>query len=191
MKKIVCTVLALVLLLSAAACGKKTASPQEVVGAAMEALKSGDMAAASAQWGGEIGDIEDTAEDDAELFKMFFQNFEYEILAETDTGTSAVVQVAVSNADMAGIMGESVGELMQKAVSAALSGQDISEEEAEKMFTDTMKEKLSGSSLEMVENTVDIGLTLVDGQWQITDVSDEAMDALMGGMLSVADSMGD
>lgn len=191
MKKIVCTVLALVLLLSAAACGKKTASPQEVVGTAMEALKSGDMAAAAARWGGEIGDIEDTAEDDAELFKMFFQNLKYEILAETDTGTSAVVQVAVSNADMAGVMGETIGELMQKAVSAALSGQEISEEEAEKMFTDTMKEKLSGSSLEMVENTVDIGLTLVDGQWQITDVSDEAMDALMGGMLSVANSMGD
>lgn len=191
MKKIVCTVLALVLLLSAAACGKKTASPQEVVGTAMEALKSGDMAAASAQWGGEIGDIEETAESDAELFKMFFQHLKYEILAETETGTSAVVQVAVSNADMAGVMGETIGELMQQALSAALSGQDISEEEAEKMFTDTMKEKLNSSSLEMVENTVDIGLTLVDGQWQITDVSDEAMDALMGGMLSVADSMGD
>lgn len=189
MKKIVCTMLALVLLLSAAACGKKTANPYETVSAAMEALKSGDMAAASARWGGEIGAIEDTAESDAELFKLFFRNLQYELLAEADTETEAVVQVAVSNADMAGVMEETIADVMQKAMSAALSGQDISEEEAEKMFTDTLKEKLSSDSFEMRETVVDIGLSLVDGQWQITEVSDEALDALMGGMLSVADSL--
>lgn len=189
MKKIVCTMLALVLLLSAAACGKKATTPYETVSAAMEALKSGDMAAASAHWSGEIGAIEDTAESDAELFKMFFRNLQYELLAEADTETEAVVQVAVSNADMAGVMEETIADVMQKAMSAALSGQDISEEEAEKMFTDTLKEKLSSDSFEMRETVVDIGLSLVDGQWQITEVSDEALDALMGGMLSVADSL--
>ena len=189
MKKIVCTMLALVLLLSAAACGKKATTPYETVSAAMEALKSGDMAAASARWSGEIGAIEDTAESDAELFKMFFRNLQYELLAEADTETEAVVQVAVSNADMAGVMEETIADVMQKAMSAALSGQDISEEEAEKMFTDTLKEKLSSDSFEMRETVVDIGLSLVDGQWQITEVSDEALDALMGGMLSVADSL--
>lgn len=189
MKKVICTMLALMLLLSAAACGKKTASPQQVVSDAMEALKSGDMAAASARWGGEIDGIENTAESDAELFKMFFKNLKYEILAEAETGTSAVVQVSISNADMSAVMGEIIGELMEKALSDAMSGQEISEEETEKMFADTLKEKLSSGSFETKEATADIGLTLTDGQWQITDVSDEALDALTGGLLSMANSL--
>ena len=47
MKKTLCALLALLLALSVAACGKKVPTPSETVSAALDALKSGDMTAAS------------------------------------------------------------------------------------------------------------------------------------------------
>ena len=54
MKKTLCALLALLLALSVAACGKKVPTPSETVSAALDALKSGDMTAAAETWGGSI-----------------------------------------------------------------------------------------------------------------------------------------
>lgn len=189
MKKTLCALLALLLALSVAACGKKVPTPAETVSAALDALKSGDMTAAAKTWGGSISSIENSTDSDADIFKLLFKNLTYSVLSETEDGSAATVKVKLSNTDMSAVMGDVLAEAMQTALSSALSGKEMDETETQKMVMDSLKDKMTNSSYGTAEKEVEFQLTMTDGVWTLSQPDDTVIDALTGGLMSAGTSL--
>ena len=67
-------------------------------------------------------------------------------------------------------------------------GQQPTEEEMTQQYLQTLTDLLNQEGLDTRTTTVEVPLTLVDGQWKITP--DEAVvDALLGGLLSLGDAL--
>lgn len=189
MKKALCALLALLLALSVAACGKKVPTPSETVSAALDALKSGDMTAAAKTWGGSISSIENSTDSDADIFKLLFKNLTYSVLSETEDGSAATVKVKLSNTDMSAVMGDVLAEAMQTALSSALSGKEMDETKTQKMVMDSLKDKMTNGSYSTAEKEVEFQLTMTDGVWTLSQPDDTVIDALTGGLMSAGTSL--
>lgn len=189
MKKTLCALLALLLALSVAACGKKVPTPSETVSAALDALKSGDMTAAAKTWGGSISSIENSTDSDADIFKLLFKNLTYSVLSETEDGSAATVKVKLSNTDMSAVMGDVLAEAMQTALSSALSGKEMDETKTQKMVMDSLKDKMTNGSYGTAEKEVEFHLTMTDGVWTLSQPDDTVINALTGGLMSAGTSL--
>lgn len=189
MKKTLCALLALLLALSVAACGKKVPTPSETVSAALDALKSGDMTAAAETWGGSISSIENSTDSDADIFKLLFKNLTYSVLSETEDGSAATVKVKLSNTDMSAVMGDVLAEAMQTALSSALSGKEMDETKTQKMVMDSLKDKMTNGSYGTAEKEVEFQLTMTDGVWTLSQPDDTVIDALTDGLMSAGTSL--
>ena len=85
-------------------------------------------------------------------------------------------------------------QFLQEAFSDALSsalqadGQQPTEEEMTQQYLQTLTDLLNQEELDTRTTTVEVPLTLVDGQWKITP--DEAVvDALLGGLLTTGEAL--
>lgn len=190
MKRMLSLVLSAVLMISLAGCGGRE-SAEDVVKNAIEALKSYDTEKISAYWGGDSAIAEGDGQESEEMLQAIFEGITYEIVSSKEEETTASVEVKISNLDMSSVMGDTISELFVKLLGDSFSGgEQMSEEEQEQLFNDTFLEKLKSGEYETVEKTVTVSLTLTDKKWTIDQDNNEAYDALTGGMLTYAETMG-
>ena len=193
------------LLLSLAACGSERASAQEVTEQGLAALRDLDVLALPQYWNtdglnlDDLGDLTQageevdlSAEDTAALAQAMTRHLSWQVIsAQEDPGAgTASVTVSLTNLDMAPVVGQFLQEAFSDALSSALQadGQQPTEEEMTQQYLQTLTDLLIQEGLDTRTTTVEVPLTLVDGQWKITP--DEAVvDALLGGLLTTGEAL--
>lgn len=197
MKKFMCMVLTVVLLVSLAGCSGR-ASAESVVEDAIQAFQSADVNAMRQYWGNtELTSSQDTTEDDAyaqQLLEQLASGLTYQITdssEDTKAGT-ATVTVEFTNIDMSTVFSEWMGEIFSQALGYAFlpAAQQPSEEELSELSIETFCDVVENHTDDKVTNTVDIPLSLVENEWKI-DTSDEVLDAMTGGMITTFTSLDD
>ena len=73
-----------------------------------------------------------------------------------------------------------------KMLPLAFSGTEMTEEETNQMFADTMKEQAEIVSETFKETTLKIDLVKQDNEWYITEITDEMMDVVLSGLCHLA-----
>ena len=182
------------LLVALAACGTSRPSAQSVTEDAIQAVQAADLASLQQYWGGEMLDEETLGlkGEDAELLTALTKNLTYKVVSaeEDESAGTAVVSVEFTNTDMAPVMGDLVQSLIGDAFQYAFLPEDQqpTDEELSEQYMQKFTELLNAEDLTTKTTSVEIPLTLVEDQWQVTP--DEAIvDAMFGGLLTVADSM--
>ena len=93
---------------------------------------------------------------------------------------------------MGAIVPEWIGDVFTKALGYAFLPEDQqpSEEELSAMYMDSLNSAIDNHAGDVVTNTVDVTLSLVDDEWKI-NATDDVIDAMVGGMMSSFSSLGD
>ncbi len=201
MKKCLSIILASMLCLSLASCGNKRASAESVVESGIKAFQNADREAIQQYWGDtdftDVPTDEATAEDEAygqELLEKLASNLTYRITGSSedeDAGT-ATVMVEFTNIDMGVIVPEWIGDIFTQSFGYAFLPEDQqpSEEEISALYMDSLNSAIDNHSDDVVTNTVDVTLSLVDDEWKI-NTTDDVVNAMVGGMISSFSSLGD
>ena len=133
-------------------------------------------------------------DEDAQVMKAVTKHLSYTVKEskEDEKAGTATVTVEFTNADMTAIMSEFIQQAFSDALNYAFLPEDQqpSEEEMDQKYLDILTGLLAREDNKMVTNTVDISLKLTDDQWTI-ESDDKVLDAMLGGMLSSADSISD
>ena len=195
MKKFMCMVLTVVLLVSLAGCSGR-ASAESVVEDAIQAFQSADVDAIRQSWGNtDLASSEDSAEEDAytqQLLEPIASGLTYQITDSTEDAKAgtATVTVEFTSIDMNAVFSEWMGELVSQALGYAFlpADQQPSEEELSELSIETFCDVVENHTDDKVTNTVDIPLSLVENEWKI-DTSDEVIDAMTGGMMTAFSSL--
>lgn len=196
MKKLMCMVLAIALMVPLAGCSR--ASAESVVENAIQAFQSADVDATRQSWGNtDLASSEDSAEDDVytqQLLELIASGLTYQITDSTEDAKAgtATVTVEFTSIDMSAVFSEWMGELVSRALGYAFlpADQQPSEEELSELSIEIFCDVAENHTDDKVTNTVDIPLSLVENEWKI-DTSDEVMDAMTGGMITTFTSLDD
>lgn len=198
MKRIISILLIAVMALSFTACGAKRESAQDVVVKAITAVKDMDWETAQSYWGEDTLDAAsnltetETDEQSLALLQLLTKNLSYTITGsqEDEQAGTATVSVDFTNVNMSLILAELITNVLSDAFTYAFLPEDQqpSDEEMTNKYMEDLTELMTADDVEMITTSVDIPLTLEDDQWKIAS-SEEAADAMLGGILSYADSM--
>lgn len=198
MKRIVSVLLIAVMALSFTACGAKRQSAQDVVDQAITAVKDMDWETAQAYWGEDALDAAsnltetETDEQALALLQLLTQSLSYTITGsqEDEQAGTATVSVDFTNVNMSLVLAELIKNALSDALTYAFLPEDQqpSDEEMTAKYLEDLTELMTADDVEMLTTSVDIPLTLEDDQWKIAS-SEEAADAMLGGIISYAESM--
>lgn len=200
-KRMCAALLAAAMLLCASGCGPKRESAQAVVEQAINAVQEMDTEAMPAYWGGSLLDDALTSEDadadaayTAEMLDLLTDKLDYTITGseeDEDAGT-ATVSVTFTNADLSPVMEEFLTRVLTLSLGYAFTSAEDqpTQEELSQQYMDILTELLRQEDLEVKEFPVEIGLTLTDDAWQITDGTD-AVDAMLGGLITYFNELAD
>lgn len=194
MRKFLCCLLSLALLLSLAACGNRRESAQSVVEAAIKSVQAAEMDTIAQNWGGELStDLgAETGDESQEMLAAIAKNLTYSIVSsKEDAGAgTATVTVEFTNTNMQEVFAEYLSQMLSVAFEYAFLPEDEqpTEEEMNEMYLDTFMEVMEEKAGETVTSTVDIPLELVDDTWKIS-AGEDVIDAMFGGLYTYANSM--
>ena len=194
MRKFLCCLLSLALLLSLAACGSRRESAQSVVEAAIKSVQAAEMDTIAQNWGGELStDLgAETGDESQEMLAAIAKNLTYSIVSsKEDAGAgTATVTVEFTNTNMQEVFAEYLSQMLSVAFEYAFLPEDEqpTDEEMNEMYLDTFMEVMEEKAGETVTSTVDIPLELVDDTWKIS-AGEDVIDAMFGGLYTYANSM--
>lgn len=203
MKRMVSILLAVVMALSFTACGTKRESAQQVVEKALTAVQEMDWETAQSYWGtdafdeatdiaAENGADAETLAEAEKLLEPLAQHLSYTVTGseEDEKAGTATVSVDITNINMSLVMAELIKNALSDALTYAFmpADQQPTQEELNEKYLANLTELITADDAETITTSVDIPLTLVDDQWQISS-SEEAADAMLGGLFSYVESM--
>lgn len=183
MRKLMCGIMALVLLLSVAGCSS-TPSPDQVVKSLLDAMIKGEFEQAAELLGGVSiqEDVLKTTEDEQgeKLAKNVLARVTYEIGGKKVEGNKATVSVKITAPDLLRITSKAISEIMPMAFAMAFS-EDQSQEQTDALFQQYFENAISDPNAPMVTSDVDISLEKKDGSWVVI-LDDALVNALTGNM---------
>lgn len=121
-----------------------------------------------------------------EYFKTNAEKMTYEITESEVDGDKAVVTMNAKYVDGAPLIQATISSAFMKMLPLAFSGTEMTEEETNQMFADTMKEQSEIVTETFAEKTLKIDLVKEDNQWYITEITDEMIDVVMSGFMSLS-----
>lgn len=195
MKKIISTLLMIVLMLSLTACGGGESAEKATINT-IEAIKTVDKETLSKYMDyNELVNINDADneedsqdnEDGTEYIGNIFKNMKYKITSSKENGDTAVVSVEITNVDMSNVFTLYIQEAMSLALSQAFSEEGQTDEDMDAQMTQLLIDTIEENKATTVTNNVDINLTKVDKQWKV-NVDENLQNALMGNLLTVANA---
>ncbi|HBR09269.1 MAG TPA: hypothetical protein DD735_10325 [Clostridiales bacterium] len=191
MKRVFAALLIVCIGVSLTGCGNKRESAEMVVKDAIEAIKACDAAKVRKYWGNENIGAESGDEMDEEALKAILGGIIYEIMGSEENDGAAVVDVKITNTDMGKVMTDVVAEVFPTLLAEAFKpeSEQMSDEDSDKLFSDTLIELLARPDNPQITNTVKVALTLKDDVWVIDSGNDAAADAMLGGISSFADAI--
>ncbi|PTQ84486.1 uncharacterized protein DUF4878 [Trichococcus patagoniensis] len=189
-RTIVVTMLSLALL--AGCSGAKPESTVEEFFAAGQQLDTEAMAATVLSTNEEeVTEPEELLTDDSneyllEYFKTNAEKMTYEVTKSEIDDDKAVVTMNAKYVDGAPLITATFSSVFMKMLPLAFSGTEMTEDETNQMFADTMKEQAEIVSETFKETTLKINLVKEDNEWYITEITDEMMDVVMSGFMSLS-----
>lgn len=201
MKRLLCAACSISLCLALVSCGETASreSAETVVKNAIKAFQNVDQEELQSYWGNTdftSNASSQTNEDDEysrQLLEKIASGLTYEIISssEDEEAGTATVSVEFTNMDMGTVMSEWLADAMSTALGYAFLPEDQqpSEDELNQMYMDTLADTMEENKDNTVTNSVDVQLSLIDDEWKINP-TDDVIDAMVGGMMSYADSMG-
>lgn len=130
--------------------------------------------------------LDDSNEYLVEYFKTNAEKMTYEVTGSEVDGDKAVVTMNAKYVDGAPLIKATISSAFMKMLPLAFSGTEMTEEETNQMFADTMKEQAEIVSETFKEATLKIDLVKQDNEWYITEITDEMMDVVMSGFMSLS-----
>ncbi|MDF2656120.1 MAG: hypothetical protein K0R19_2594 [Bacillota bacterium] len=191
MKKMLSYLLILIMVLALVGCGGESA--EQAVKNTFDAIKSNDRETASRYIDydellnvGESGEasLGEMDEESQKMAELILKHFNYKIISSKEEGDTATVTAEITNVNMQTIMASFISE----AFSLAFSG--LNEEQMAEEMSNKFTELINREDNETVTKTVDIALTKDGDSWKV-DMSEEAGDAIFGGMITLAQEMSD
>lgn len=143
-----------------------------------------------AKYSGEDGDMltaelsEDEDNPEIAIVRQIFENMTFEIKSAEENGDTATVKAAITNTDMNVVF----TEVMNQAFSLIFSG--ASEEEMDGKIMEFMTAAMENNKDKVVTEELDMALTKEEDGWKV-DVTDELLDAIMGGWDDAVSGEGD
>lgn len=143
-------------------------TPQKVVEKTLTELKQGAYAEQMLS-----GILEGEDDFNAEAQKLLFEKLEWKVLNVKEEGNTATVEVEITNKDFKTIM----GNCMQKALKAALTGKISNEED----MTNYIMEELKNEEVQPVTTNQSIKVEKQDGKWKVVE-GEEFVNCVLPGL---------
>ena len=142
----------------------------------------------------EVTETEELMTDDSndylvEYFKANAEKITYEVTGSEVDGNKAVVTMNAKYVDGAPLMTATVSSVFSKILPLGFSGSELSEEEMDQIYEDTMKEQAEIVPETFTEATLKIDLVKENNQWYITEITDEMVDVVMSGFMLLSSEM--
>lgn len=176
-----------------AGCGESKPKPEETVTKFMESLKKvdwQDMAGyvKDSDWKGEDEDLmgEESMQD---FFTNTLEKMTYTVGESKIDGDNATVPVDIKYYDGTDLISQIMGEYFSKAMGIALSGQEMSDEEATKMLGDMFSEKTQDLEDTYDEISIDFKCVKEDDKWVISDLDDNFLNVVTSNFNKVSEDM--
>lgn len=112
---------------------------------------------------------------------LLFDKLSWKVIKVTENGNEASVEVEITNKNYKTI----ITNMMQKALKAAFSGKEVTEQESQNYLT----EELKNEQVEMTTVTKTINVVKVDKKWKVVQ-NDELVDSLLPGLQEAINSLG-
>lgn len=194
LKKITAIIMVLVMSLSLSGCNEEKKA-EEALNQTMSALQKGDFLKA----GGYIADTSaltgnaafDTYKDNNDFTGAIFSKLTYSVNSVEKTDSSNVkINATVSNVNMGNVISNAIGEIFTLALSNAFAPEEeqMSDEQMQNKMAELIAEGINAEDAEIVSKTVDVNVIKTDDGWKI-DADEEVVDAVTGGLLTVAENM--
>ena len=206
-KKLLLPVLAILSVLMLVACGGKS-GPEQTIDSLMTDYK--DLKFQELEKyvdkgvSGEVDEIIDFEEfsgidfskvekfDDLKAnFKKLTKKVKYDVTNVEEDGTTATADIKFTYADAGEPLARSFGDYIGRMFGLAFSGQEMTEEELElkaaEIMVDIVSDNLDGYEVTTKEVQGKIELAEKEGEWVITDIDEEIMNALTFGLIEVLD----
>lgn len=202
MKKLMSLLMMGLLMVGLVACGAP-GSPKATVESYFVAAKKLDTEAMSRQILPENTEAvaktnEALGEKDDEFSKVFLDYLKtnaakmtYEIKQVDESGDNALVTVESRYVNGAPLIQTVLAEAIGKMFESAFSGQQPTEEETNKLFTDLLREKQGEIEETFLTQTLEIPLVKSNGKWYIKEADDEMLDVVTSGFVSAFAGMAD
>lgn len=189
MKKTLAIILALVLALSLAACGGGASknTPEGVITGFCDCLKTLDLQKMQtylkdAAEESELG-LDEVPDGFMDLLKGWAKDIKYKVgKAETD-GDSSKVTVDFTYTDASEVFKAAMTDYISKALAEALGGNEMTEEKMTTLLMDCIKEAQKTTKTKTADLSLDFGLEKIDGNWKISDVSEDLGNMILSNML--------
>ena len=120
-------------------------------------------------------------------FKKLTKKAKYDVTNVEEDGTTATADIKFTYADASESLVSSFGEYVGQIFGLAFTGQEMTEEEIElksmEIMVEVFSDNLDGYEVTTKEVQGKIGLAEKEGEWVITDIDDEIMNALTFGFI--------
>ena len=192
MKKVLSVLLVLCLCFVLAACGGE--KPETAVANLLEAIKNGDNETIEKYLASE--DFDSGADEvdlgEEEIAEYLFSKLTYEIKGSNVSGDTASVDVELTTLDMPAVFGSYITEMLSLAMENAFKseGEALSEEELDEKSKQALINLMTAEDAKTVTKTVGFQLEKNEKSWRVKN-SKEVADAVMGGLISALESLGD
>ena len=182
--------------------GCASASPSEVVSSTLDAVKGQDTETLATYYAGDSSEISGSGlsdltgefvsvDDMTEAEKTAYDklvakmlDFDYTLGDEHVEGDTASVDVSFASYDIGSAFVQSFSSYLGLAASGA-SSEDITDG-----FYRQLSSDLDNLTDKTRTETTTITLTKTDGQWKVDTLSEEAIDAVSGGLYSAVEQLG-
>ena len=187
-KKLFSIMLAAVIMVSMVGCS--SSKPENTVNEFLKNSKNFDLAAMNENISPDSqsdSDVVEAVEDNEDLkpylkfFKKNAQKMTYTIKETNIDEDEANVTVDFKYVDSS--------DALNAAFTQAFSGNEMSDEEIEKLITDTLTEYESENSDKFAEKTLDLYCIKVDNKWYIDDFDEEFFDVLLCNYISSLENL--
>ena len=195
-KKLFSIMLAAVIMVSMVGCS--SSKPENTVNEFLKNSKNFDLAAMNENISPDSqsdSDVVEAVEDNEDLkpylkfFKKKAQKMTYTIKETNIDEDEANVTVDFKYVDSSDALNAAFTELLKVAFTQAFSGNEMSDEEIEKLITDTLTEYESENSDKFAEKTLDLYCIKVDNKWYIDDFDEEFFDVLLCNYISSLENL--
>ena len=195
-KKLFSIMLAAVIMVSMVGCS--SSKPENTVNEFLKNSKNFDLAAMNENISPDSqsdSDVVEAVEDNEDLkpylkfFKKIAQKMTYTIKETNIDEDEATVTVDFKYVDSSDALNAAFTELLKVAFTQAFSGNEMSDEEIEKLITDTLTEYESENSDKFAEKTLDLYCIKVDNKWYIDDFDEEFFDVLLCNYISSLENL--
>jgi len=126
-------------------------------------------------------------------FKKLTKEVKYDVTNVEENGATVTADITFTYADASKPLARSFSELLGQTIDLAFTSQELTEEELElkmaEITVDVLSDTLDGYETTTKEVQGKIEIVEKEGEWIITDIDDEIMNALTFGLIEGIDNL--